>query len=339
MELYDVLNQIKIDFGNEVILEKDRFVSLLADLAPEKVKERRLIKTILELNVGIKLYNIRNCSREEQYNEVLKITKMVEEETGIKDTVYVPIIVLFCEFFEFPKGVYGNINSDFNHHSNEPSSVEQSVSNRENTQHPTTTEGKHFEYYLKPNKDGRCYYDGDEVKMEFIKTYNSFLKSNGSAESQYALGCCYEYGRGVRQNYKKARKWFLKSASQGYDKAKEELAEKSIILGKYEKILFSNKRMFYFNCNRSKYSSVTTMLGERVNIPVTIVGYLLVIVSIIMGIIISNNILLVSGIVAALTRVIAKFTIRDWAMTLTFVIAPLLSILGFIAGVISIFIK
>ena len=36
----------------------------------------------------------------------------------------------------------------------------------------------------------------------------------GDAEAQFDLGLLYEYGRGVKQDYRKAREWFEKAATQ-----------------------------------------------------------------------------------------------------------------------------
>ena len=41
----------------------------------------------------------------------------------------------------------------------------------------------------------------------------------GNMWAQNNLGCCYQYGEGVRKNYKKAVEWFTKAAEQGDPKA------------------------------------------------------------------------------------------------------------------------
>lgn len=38
----------------------------------------------------------------------------------------------------------------------------------------------------------------------------------GDANSQYALGCCYDTGNGVRKNLKESYRWFLSAATQGH---------------------------------------------------------------------------------------------------------------------------
>lgn len=50
------------------------------------------------------------------------------------------------------------------------------------------------------------------------------LAEQGDSWSQNNLGLCYEYGAGVRKNYKKAVEWFTKAAEQGVDMAQYHLA-------------------------------------------------------------------------------------------------------------------
>ena len=47
--------------------------------------------------------------------------------------------------------------------------------------------------------------------------------AQGNAEAQYLLGVMYEKGRGVQQDYAKARKWWGKAAAQGYADAQCDL--------------------------------------------------------------------------------------------------------------------
>lgn len=44
-----------------------------------------------------------------------------------------------------------------------------------------------------------------------------------NADAQNNLGVCYEYGHGVPQDYGQAVSWWLKSAAQGNDTAKNNL--------------------------------------------------------------------------------------------------------------------
>ena len=49
---------------------------------------------------------------------------------------------------------------------------------------------------------------------------NKEKAGNGSAEAQYNLGCCYQYGRGVEMNKEQAIMWYTKAIENGYGKAK-----------------------------------------------------------------------------------------------------------------------
>lgn len=46
---------------------------------------------------------------------------------------------------------------------------------------------------------------------------------HGDADAQNTLGFCYEHGHGVPQDYGQAVSWWLKSAAQGNDTAKNNL--------------------------------------------------------------------------------------------------------------------
>ena len=47
----------------------------------------------------------------------------------------------------------------------------------------------------------------------------TYYKLSENAGAQYNLGLIYEYGKGVKKNYKEALKWYILSAKQGYPSA------------------------------------------------------------------------------------------------------------------------
>ena len=49
------------------------------------------------------------------------------------------------------------------------------------------------------------------------------LADKGFAQAQYNLGVMYEKGNGVKQNHRKAKKWFSLAADQDHAKAVEKL--------------------------------------------------------------------------------------------------------------------
>ena len=51
------------------------------------------------------------------------------------------------------------------------------------------------------------------------------LAEQGDADAQYFLGKLYENGRGVRQNYAEAAKWYRKAAEQSHAEAKKRLTK------------------------------------------------------------------------------------------------------------------
>ena len=64
-------------------------------------------------------------------------------------------------------------------------------------------------------------------KGNYSEEYQCYLKAleinENNKNAQYDLGLCYEYGRGVTQDYYEAVKWFRKAAEQGYANAQNNL--------------------------------------------------------------------------------------------------------------------
>lgn len=64
---------------------------------------------------------------------------------------------------------------------------------------------------------------GQEEHLSKLFEVHSKFAALGSAEAQYKLGQMYEEGQGTQADYAKAREWYEKAATQGYDKAKQRL--------------------------------------------------------------------------------------------------------------------
>ena len=47
--------------------------------------------------------------------------------------------------------------------------------------------------------------------------------TRGDAEAQFRLGCMYDQGTGVKQDFSQAKFWWEKATAQGHAKAKEML--------------------------------------------------------------------------------------------------------------------
>jgi hypothetical protein len=68
---------------------------------------------------------------------------------------------------------------------------------------------------------GYCYHWGIGIKQDYkeaISWYKKAITQNNSYAMFY-LGQCYEFGDGVRKNIKEAFKWYEQSAKAGYDQA------------------------------------------------------------------------------------------------------------------------
>jgi len=74
---------------------------------------------------------------------------------------------------------------------------------------------------------GLCYEKGYGVEKDYKKAVKFYTKSaeQGYAMAQCNLGWCYENGKGVEQDYKKAVEWYTRAAEQGYDKAQNNLGD------------------------------------------------------------------------------------------------------------------
>ncbi|KAG0055233.1 hypothetical protein BGZ83_009288 [Gryganskiella cystojenkinii] len=68
---------------------------------------------------------------------------------------------------------------------------------------------------------GCQYQHGDGVPQDYYKALEWYLKAanQGLAIAQYNLGVMYDKGRVVPQDYCKAVKWYSKAANQGYARA------------------------------------------------------------------------------------------------------------------------
>ncbi len=51
------------------------------------------------------------------------------------------------------------------------------------------------------------------------------MAEQGDADAQYFVGAMYENGRGVRQNYAEAAKWYRRAARQSHAEAKRRLVD------------------------------------------------------------------------------------------------------------------
>ena len=73
---------------------------------------------------------------------------------------------------------------------------------------------------------GCCYENGDGVEQNYEEAAKwwRLAAEQGNVKAQYNLGCSYEDGKGVEQNHEEAIKWYRLAAEQGEEDAKEALA-------------------------------------------------------------------------------------------------------------------
>ncbi len=68
---------------------------------------------------------------------------------------------------------------------------------------------------------GKCYEEGRGVPQDFRQALQWYEKAAalGHATAQYSLGNCYAYGIDIDQDYQQALAWFKKAAEQGHAKS------------------------------------------------------------------------------------------------------------------------
>ena len=68
-----------------------------------------------------------------------------------------------------------------------------------------------------------CYGRGE--RQDYAEAVRWYLRAaaHGSTDAEYSLGHMYQFGQGVRQNSRDAANWFLKAAVQGHAKARKRL--------------------------------------------------------------------------------------------------------------------
>ena len=76
------------------------------------------------------------------------------------------------------------------------------------------------------NNLGVMYANGKGVKQDYAEAVKWYRKAaeQGYAEAQFNFGCMYVFGWGVKQDYAEAVKWLRKAAEQGYANAQFNLA-------------------------------------------------------------------------------------------------------------------
>ena len=84
------------------------------------------------------------------------------------------------------------------------------------------------------NNLGDCYYDGRGVKQDYDKAvkWYKLAAEQGYAVAQYNLGYCYYNGRGIKQDYNEGVKWYKLAAEHGNKFSSYKLGD--IYYGKYE---------------------------------------------------------------------------------------------------------
>ena len=110
-------------------------------------------------------------------------------------------------------------------------------------------------------------------KGNYSEEYQCYLKAleinENNKNAQYDLGLCYEYGRGVTQDYYEAVKWFRKAAEQGYANAQNNLGNcyyygRGVTQDYYEAVKWYRKAAEQGNANAMSWMGYFFENGEGV---------------------------------------------------------------------------
>lgn len=99
----------------------------------------------------------------------------------------------------------------------------------------TTVNGDDFPVYLKAAENGDseamrltaiCYQGGKGIEQDLKKAWEWYGRSAllGNTEAQYDIGTLYRDGIGTKQNFQESAYWFRKAASNGHPKAMVNIA-------------------------------------------------------------------------------------------------------------------
>lgn len=214
-------------YGNEILLDGNKFCSLLSDLAPECKLELRIIRRMSQEDILKEVYSILRHSDSD-----IKRFDVLLEEAGFSEE-WKKIVLCVFSLLD-PKN--------------------QSINNSKKFMKPTDNWeqyrlGFNFEFGLECDQDykkaiywyrksseqnnswaqnrlGDLYSNGNGVNQDYkeaVKWYN-LACANGDDTAQYNLGICYFKGLGVEQNYNIAFQHFMKSYEIGNSEAAKKLA-------------------------------------------------------------------------------------------------------------------
>ncbi|MCQ4022813.1 tetratricopeptide repeat protein [Ruminococcus sp. zg-924] len=225
----EIIKQIILERGIEIVKEPKVFCSILDDLIPQARTERTVIRRILTSNLELcdklhSLYSMENINKE---IELSQFKYLMKNNCGISD-----------EWIEISTSAFFGAIELKNNYENQgdKNKDEESGLLDEWKQYEM---GYKYEFgigceqdYLKAlnwykksaaqnnswaqNRLGDIYYNGNGVVQDYyeaVKWYKLAVE-NGDDTAQFNLGRCYYDGLGVQQNFKCAFDLFLKSAQR-----------------------------------------------------------------------------------------------------------------------------
>ena len=96
---------------------------------------------------------------------------------------------------------------------------------------------------------GLSYYRGEGVEAVY---WLEQAANQGYAYAQNNLGVCYEFGKGVVQNYQTAYFWYLLASANGIEKAKDNMDRIAQDLSPSQQIEIQNRATRWFENNNGR---------------------------------------------------------------------------------------
>ena len=239
-----VMKEIVVRFGEEVVFDTRRCLSLFQDLAPDLEYEYRLLKMSLQLFDMGSYFD--NCAEQDRDKSIRKAIRAMEGM--LAEDAQKTIITSFVVAFDWDK----ELLADFFREEPKEEKVEKKEDDetKEESKQPEKPvevvtigakslyqEGEKYynaqnfvkavEYYRKAaeqgygnaqNDLGWMYGNGHGVAQDDVEAVKWYRKAaeQGLPISQNNLGWMYENGRGVAQDYEEAIKWYSKAAEQSH---------------------------------------------------------------------------------------------------------------------------
>lgn len=214
LSIEQILREIKSKKGEEFLLNKERTLSVCADLAGNQLgAQRNCLKIFMDCDGPRCMMSLRNTDEQTRQLRFGHLVQKMRDEFFVQETAALEMCSIFWRVvFDTPAPDY-------------------TVSRVEHTKKPDMTKISDCPGFTQPSlkQEGvpcasKNYLPLDyDAPLDYEK--NLPAANQGDAHAQRILGDCCKYGAGgVPKDYEQAAKWYIKSSKQGNARAQWELA-------------------------------------------------------------------------------------------------------------------